>query len=239
MSERDRFSLIGHGGMPLMSPMRLDELASLLAATDLREHDRVVDLGAGRADLGRFVHERYGCVVTSVDRSPAACEAARERPLADVIEVVCQDARVFLHQRDPHEIGLAAALGSLHAWGSGLPSWTRALEDLRPRARWVLVGDLVALGPIAVAAMDVATLGQLASWLGAARERVILPPERVRAYERAWCDAVERYLDAHPGDPRDDWARERIAWSRAPSLESAWSQLAFAALLVPGLAAPV
>lgn len=234
MSERDRFSLIGHAEMPLMNPLRVEEVAALLACADLRKHDRVVDLGAGRADLGRLVSERYDCVVTSVDRSPAACETARRTPLSPEIEVVCQDARVFLEQRDPHDLGLAAALGALHAFGSGLPSWTRAFEELRPRARWVLVGDLVALGPIAAAAMDVATLGQLAPWLSLARERVILPPDRVRAYERAWCAAVERYLATQPGDPRGDWARERIAWSRGTSLEAAWAQLAFVALLVPG-----
>lgn len=231
---RDRFSLIGHEAMALMNPLAEDELLALLGSADLGPGEHVLDLGGGRADLARICVERFRCTATSVDRSPAACEAARDRTHGLGVDVVCQDAQVFLDGKDAGTAGLAAALGALHAFGSGLPGWTSALEALRPRARHVLVGDLVAIGPRAAAEMDVATMAQITPLLSGARKRVVLPPARVLAYERAWCDAVESFLRAHPGDPRSAWAEERIAWSRAPAREAAWRELAFVAMMVPG-----
>ncbi len=234
MSERDRFSLIGHGEMPLMNALAEHELTALLDAAALTSTDRVLDLGGGRADLARICATRFGCAATSVDRSPAACESAVERCAGASVEVVCQDAQVYLDHVRPQRLGLAAALGALHAFGSGLPSCTRSIDALAPIARHVLVGDLVALGASAATEMDVATMAQLGPTLARAKCRVELGPDRVVAYERAWCDAIERFLAAHPGDPRADWARERIAWSRHPKIEDAWRQLAFVTLLVPG-----
>jgi hypothetical protein len=232
MSERDRFSLIGHAGMPLMNPLALHELTALLDVAGLGSGDRVLDLGGGRADLARLCVTRFGCVATSIDRSPAACEAARERCRGHAVDVICQDALVHLEHADPRALGLAAAMGALHAFGSGLPSWTGALDALTPRARWTIVADLVALGAGAATEMDVATMAQLAPVLERAECRVELGPDRVIAYERAWCAAIECYLASHPGDPRAAWARERIAWSRAPKIVEAWNQLAFVVLLV-------
>jgi SAM-dependent methyltransferase len=234
MSERDRFSLIGHGEMPLMNALAEHELVALLDAASITRADRVLDLGGGRADLARLCAARYGCEAISVDRSPAACESARARCAGTSVEIVCQDVETYLAHARPSDVGLVAALGALHAFGSGLASWTRALDALAPVARHVLVGDLVALGASAATEMDVATMAQIAPVVARAKCRVELGPERVLAYERAWCAALERYLDAHPGDPRSAWARERIAWSRDPRIADAWNELAFVTLLIPG-----
>lgn len=234
MSERDRFSLLGHADMPLMNAMREDELLALLAQAELQRGDAVLDLGGGRADLGRLCVQRYGCLATSVDRSPAACELARERTAGLDVDVLCQDARAHLETAPRRDLALAAALGALHAFGTGVASWTRALEALEARARFVLLGDLVALGPRAAAEMDVATLEEIAPLLSRARDRVVLGADRVIAYEEAWCEAVDAYLDAHPGDPRSAWATQRIAWSRDAARHAAWRELAFVALLIPG-----
>jgi len=96
MSERDRFSLIGHAAMPLMNPLTEQELASILDAAALSSSSRVLDLGAGRSDLARLCAVRYGASTTSVDRSPAACDAARGRTTGLPIEVACQDAQAYL-----------------------------------------------------------------------------------------------------------------------------------------------
>lgn len=234
MSERDRFSLIGHAAMPLMNPLTEQELASILDAAALSSSSRVLDLGAGRSDLARLCAVRYGASTTSVDRSPAACDAARGRTTGLPIEVACQDAQAYLAIVAPRGLDLTVALGSLHAFGSGVLSWTAARDALAPTARSVLLGDLVALGSHAAREMDVATLHEITPLLGAASRHVILGPERVIAYERAWCDAVERYLREHPADPRSEWARERIAWSRTDTCSAAWAELAFVAMLTSG-----
>jgi SAM-dependent methyltransferase len=238
VSERDRFSLIGHAAMPLMNPLHAHELEALLDAASPRPDERVLDLGGGRGDLARLCVTRFACTATCVDRSPAACDAARERAGGLAVEVVCQDALTYVRTERPTGLGLVAALGALHAFGSGLPSWTTALDVLAPISRWALVGDLVAVGATAATEMDVATMAQLGPVLARAECRVELGPDRVLAYERAWCAAVDRFLVAHPGDPRSDWARERIAWSRSPRIEAAFGQLSFVALLVRGGGTP-
>jgi len=217
-----------------MNALAEHELTAMLDAAALTTDERVLDLGGGRADLTRLCATRYGCAGTSVDRSPAACESARERCAGLAIDVVCRDARAHLEDVAPASLGLGVALGALHAFGSGPSSWAMAIDALAPRARFVLVGDLVALGASAATEMDVATMEQVAPFLTRAKCRIELGPDRVLAYERAWCVAIERFLEAHPRDPRESWARERIAWSRTPAIAHAWEQLAFVTLLIPG-----
>lgn len=232
--ERDRFSLIGHAAMPFMCPLTETELTRLLDAASLSPGDRVLDLGGGRGDLAALVARRLGASVICVDRSPAACDQARARTAGLDVAVRCEDALSHVRTVPPGSLALACAVGAIHAFGAGTASWNDAEAELGRLARRVLVADLVALGPSAAEAFEVAPLDSL-SLSKRAQERVVLSPERVREYEHAWADGLRRHLDAHPDDPRADWARGRIAWTTEPSLRTARSELAFAAFLIdPG-----
>jgi SAM-dependent methyltransferase len=225
-SERDRFSLIGHAAMELMCPLSRAELATLLDAATLGEGDSVIDLGAGRGDLAAMAVAR-GAQAVAVDRSEAACELARARRS---VEVVCSDAQTYLAAAAP--CTLACAVGAIHAFGEGAGGWDRAETELGAHASLVLLADLVATGARAEAAFEVATRAQLDERLDRAVRSVVLDGARVEAYERAWCRAVRAHAEAHPNDPRSEWARGRLAWSEG--LGDTWRELAFVAVLLPG-----
>lgn len=231
MSVRDRFSLIGHAAMPLMNALTEGELVSLLDAAELGRGARVLDLGGGRGDLSRLVATRYGASALCVDRSPAACEEARARTVGLEVEVVCDDAHAFLGRARPEGLALACAVGALHAFGSRLPSWSAAVDALAGVAGRVLVADLVAHTPRAADEFDLAPLDALAPLREGARGEILLGPERVIAYERAWCAAILAHAAAHPADPRSAWARGRVEWSESPKRAPLWSELGFLALL--------
>lgn len=225
--DRDRFSLIGHAALPLMNPLREDELLATLRSAGLRPGDRVLDLGAGRGDLARIAARELGCSAVAVDRSEAACAVARERTRGLDVEVICGDAREVL-ARLPGTFALGCALGAVHAFGERAPGWTAARTALARTCARVLLADLVATGDEAAREFEVARIDELA--LGAPAR--VLDAARVREYEHAWSSSLARWLEAHPGDPRAEWARARVAWTDDPALRAARAELAFAAFVV-------
>lgn len=237
MSARDRFSLIGHADMPFMNPLDEAELTSLLDRLGLEAGDRTLDLGGGRADLSRLLARRYGCVATSIDGSAAATAQARERTAGLPVTADTHDARAYLAQERPRGLALVSVVGAVHAFGDALAGWTGALEAAAPCARALLLAELVGLGRRATKTFGVAAADDVERAVGAAAGaapvvRLVLGPDRVLAYERAWCASLAAFLDAHPADPREAWGRERIAWTEQPSLRAARAELEFRAYLV-------
>lgn len=220
-----------------MNPLVEGELLELLSPAALCAGQVALDLGGGRGDLSRLLAGRFGCRVVLVDASPAACEAARERTRGLDVEVHTLRAEDYLsrsaREARPDDVALAAVLGAVHAFGPGLDGHRSAFAALAPRARFVLLADAVALGPRAAQGFEVASAAELDALF---HDRVVssisLGPDRMAAYERAWCDNLAAYLAAHPGDPREDWARERLAWSTSPKLSAARAELGFRALVL-------
>ena len=229
MDERDRLSLIGHAGMAVMGPLHEHELLALLEGR-VAPGDRLLDLGGGRGDLALLCAQRFGCRAITVDRSPATCEEARRRVRGASVEVVCDETRAYLARESPRGLALACVVGALHAFGTGIASWTNAIETLAPLARAVLVADIVATGPLGARTFDVARASELEPLERKARARLVLPSDRVVAYEQAWCDAVAASPVVRDGDPRAEWVRERLAWSERT--RDAWRELAFVALWI-------
>lgn len=224
---RDRLSLIGHAEMPLCNPLSLEELDSLLAEQALEELARVLDLGAGRGDVGLRCARLQRTSTTLVDRSAIfVAEAALRARAVPGVEIIQEDITMYL-EREPEDVALAICLGATHAFG-GIDRSAHELATTLRAGGAMLIGDLVALGPRAASAFDIPEHATL-RLAGVARE-VIVGPDRMRAYEDAWSLAVLRHLDAHPDDPGASWARARIDWMRAN--EGALEELAFAAWLV-------
>lgn len=237
--DRDRFSLIGHGAMPLMCPLREEELLALLDVAELAPAERTLDVGGGRGDLARLCAARYGVSASTVDRSAQATEEARRRAGSLSVEVVLGDGAGHLATIAPGSLALGSAVGAVHCFGTGLAGWTEAVRALAARARRVLVGDLAARTDEAAAAFDVARLDavegdSLARAVGRPRAlaTLVLDATRVAAYERAWCASVAAHVAAHPSDPRNDWARARLAWTDEPTLRAAREALVFVAHLL-------
>lgn len=226
--DRDHLSLRAHVDLPLIGPLDLAALDSLLDEADLEAGRRVLDLGCGRGDVGLRCARLFGTLSTLVDRSPVlVAEATLRSRGAPGVDVVCADAREYL-EGEVENVALAISLGASHALG-GLASAVRAMEPTLAAGGAILVGDLVALGPIAATTFEIPHLDEVRLAMTVAR-RVVVSPETMDAYERAWTAAVERHLHHHPDDPAAAWARERIAWMAGA--RDARRELAFAAWLL-------
>jgi hypothetical protein len=120
----------------------------------------------------------------------------------------------------------------MHCFGVGAEGWHLAVRALDGLAERLLVGDLVARTREAAEAFEVAELAHLtdlAQDVGrTVRASLVLDASRVRAYERAWCASFAAHVAAHPDDPRNAWARMRLAWAEDQSLEAARNALGFA-----------
>ncbi len=237
--DRDRFSLIGHAALPLMCPLREDELVSLLLPAEIAPGEHTLDVGGGRGDLACLLHSRFGARAVSVDRSAQASQEARRRVGTRPVEIVTADGAAHLASLPAGSLGLASAVGAVHCFGTGAAGWARAMTELASRGRRVLVGDLAAQTDEAARAFEVARLeaveGQKLARL-AGRSHVlaslVLDAARVAAYERAWCASLAAYVAAHPDDPRNEWACSRLAWTDEPSLRAAREALVFAVYLL-------
>lgn len=231
--DHDRFSLIGHAEMAFMNPLREEELHALLVHLKLDEASHVLDLCGGRADLSRSIAKRTGCEATSVDLSAQACREATLRAQGMRMNVVCSDVHSFL-KRDAKRYDLALCIGGTHAFGSGAAAWGEAFRALAACAEFVLIGDLAANSDLTAKVFDLPHMRDLETLPALASPRAVhvLDASRVDAYERAWCASVQRYIDAHPSDPRVSWARQRIAWTDASEFREARAHLRFALWLV-------
>jgi hypothetical protein len=231
--ERDRFSLIGHAALPFLCPLREDELVSILDRAGLAASGASLDLGGGRADLSILLARRYGMRAVSVDRSAQATEAARERVGTLEVTLVTRDAESHLATIGDRSLAFASCLGAVHCFGVRRQGWQRTTEALARVAPRVLVGDLVARSDEAADAFELARLDTLDALLAQrAIARTVLDASRVHAYERAWCSSVAAHVAAHPNDPRNAWARARLAWADDPSLTAARAALAFVTYLL-------
>lgn len=234
--DRDRFSLIGHAALPFMCPLEERELVTLLDAAAPPRGSATLDLGGGRADLSALLARRHGVRATSVDRSAQATEAARARVAGLDVTLVTADARPHLASVAPRSLSLASCLGAVHCFGVGAEGWHLAVRALDGLSERLLVGDLVATTREAAEAFEVAELAQLTELAESVRRTVraslVLDAARVRAYERAWCASVAAHVEAHPSDPRNAWARTRLAWAEEPSLEAARNALGFAVFVI-------
>jgi len=77
-----KFSAIAHRDHDYCNPITAAKIERLLDLLQLGAGASVLDLGCGRGELSLRVIERFGCLVTAIDRSSPMLDAARKR-LAD------------------------------------------------------------------------------------------------------------------------------------------------------------
>jgi SAM-dependent methyltransferase len=219
-------SLVGHAGMPMCSPLTLEELDPLLRAVPLRPGDRTIDLGGGRGDLAIHCAKHFGCEATTVDLSEEMTREARERARGVAGVVVERGAAAEVRA---YGCALASCLGATFALGGFAQALTPLFSCVRAGGA-ILVGDLVALGDEAAAALEIARLDEMREH---PHEReLVLGPERLAAYEEAWTAAVRAHLAQHPTGPDADWARFRIEWMASEGMARVRRELAFAVFLM-------
>lgn len=240
---RERLSAIAHSSLPFAAPWSEATADEVIGALDLTPRARVVDLGCGWAELLVRVVERYDAVAEGVERSADAVERARATTL------LRGPGRVTLRQADIAEVELPSAsydlvicVGSTHLFGGLGGTLAEARRLLTPRGR-LLVGDGAWTStptPAAMAGLG-AEPGDLPDSEGlqaAARESGfselrswVSSESEWDHYESTWCDSLEQWAAANPGDPDAAAARELADEHRRGYLEGYRGVLGFVTVL--------
>ena len=78
--------------------------SQLAELAEIKSHDEVLDAGSGIGGTARFLANRYGCRVTTIDLTKEYCETSRW-----LNQLVALDDRISVHQGDVTDLPFDAA----------------------------------------------------------------------------------------------------------------------------------
>jgi SAM-dependent methyltransferase len=208
--QRDQISALTHGDLPFANPLDPQDIDAAIAALDLPEGGRVLDVGCGAGELlVRIKRAHPHAVTVGVEPSPVWAELARS---SGVDEVLAQP----LHELTfaPGELAAVTCIASSHAFGT----WRDGLHGMAELAPLALVGEgfwertpspgyLEALGGATedeLPSHDGLIAGaQEAGWTVAAEQRA--SHASWKAYEETLIANGERALETHADDDLRAW----------------------------------
>jgi predicted O-methyltransferase YrrM len=136
------FYAVAESRHDLQNPTSPDKIRLLGEALGLDASTRVLDVASGRAGPALILAREFGCHVVAVERAPEFVAAARERVaeagLADLVELVEQDAATFDAGREQWDAALC--LGASFVWGNVRDAVDALLPSVRPGGH-VAVGE--------------------------------------------------------------------------------------------------
>jgi SAM-dependent methyltransferase len=137
-----KFSAIAHRDHDYCNPIAPAKIERLLDLLPLGADAFVLDLGCGRGELSVRMIERFGCVVTAIDRSSPMLDAARKRAhrknAFDRLRLVEGDIGEFKAEPGSFELTVMLGGGGIAGGIKGicvtLAGWTR-------RGGHILIGE--------------------------------------------------------------------------------------------------
>lgn len=212
--DRSKYTTISHRGLVYASPISVTKMESVIEMLDLPAGAKVLDVGAGKAELSIRLIERYGAQATALERAAefvaeAKAQAASRVP-AGSLSVDETDASAYTV--DPGSLDLAICIGATEIHGGYAATLSAAAQRVRPGGR-ILVGEgywkrepapeyLTAIGGTREEFTNHAANVAAGQALG------LLPLHALVASEDDWDDyewrharAVECWAEEHPGDP--------------------------------------
>lgn len=136
------FYAVAESRHDLQNPTSPEKIRRLGEALGLDASSRVLDVACGRAGPALILAREFGCRIVGVERAPEFVAAARERiaeaGVADLVELVEQDAATFDAGRE--EWDAALCLGASFVWGNVRDAVEALLPSVRPGGH-VAVGE--------------------------------------------------------------------------------------------------
>lgn len=133
--DRDTISALTHAGLPFANPLDPAAIDAAIAALELPEGARVLDVGCGYGELLiRIKAAHPGVFTIGIEPAHEWAEAARNLGVDEVREAMLEEAAPA-----PEELDLVCCLASSHAIGP----WDRALAAM---AEWTKPGGTALIG---------------------------------------------------------------------------------------------
>lgn len=240
--DRDRYSAIAHGNMPIWNPIGLDALMALTMHAQLGETSRVLDVGCGRGEVLLSLIEQFGVVAVGVDPSPRAtaialAEADERDPGGRLhLQVAAFDPTLFA----PESFDLVICLGASHACGTVEQTLTTLTKLIRPGG-YLMLGEGYWQQPpskeyLALLGCSEEELPYLEEFAGLGQAhgleleaQVVASAEEWEAYEGGYDANMRAHLQDHPDDPEAEEFRNRLESWTAATEKWGRSTLGFAA----------
>lgn len=228
--DRVRFSHIAHRTHVFCNPISEAKIERIIDEARLESGDRVVDFGAGKAELLCRLVERYGVTADAIDTAAVFLEEGRRRAEGriprDAIRFHEAEARTWL-TANPERWRMACCVGSTHAFGD-LTATLEALRGCTGRGGLVLVGegywqarpDPAFLALLGGSESDYRThAGNVEAGIEAGLTPLwacTASPDDWDEYEWRYASSIERFAAENPDDPDRQPMLERIrSWRSA------------------------
>ena len=135
------------------APVSESKMAAQIAALDLAEGDRILDVGCGCGEVLLRICERHRVQATGIDSSGLHVDEARRRAalrdLVGSVDFIEADAQRWHVEPGSHDTVLC--LGASHAFGLGPDAYTNALQQIVTMVRSggkLLISEAYARQPI-------------------------------------------------------------------------------------------
>jgi SAM-dependent methyltransferase len=218
-----KFSAIAHRDHDYCNPIAAAKIERILDLVALSAGAQALDLGCGRGELALRLIQRFGCVVTGVDRSSAMLDAARDRAqrrgVLDRLRIIETDIASFAPESETFDLTAMLGGGGIAGGFAGicatLARWTR-------HGGHVLIGDGYWAKPPAteyLAHLDSGEgefrdhRGNVQAGMDAgliALHASVASADEWDEYEWKYARSVERYAIERPDDPDVPAMLERI-----------------------------
>jgi SAM-dependent methyltransferase len=200
----------------------------------LTEHDAVLDAGCGKAALLRALLHLAPARGIGVDINADFLDSARFEWHGAASRLRLLNCPVLDHPRREQSYAAVLCVGSVHAFGSFEQCLRTSFEWLKPRGRLLVADGYWKQAPSSdyLAAIngtpdEFSTHAQNAARAQACGYVVLRTAtssdDEWDEYEGKYCNAMMRYLAAHPGDPEaqaftarmQNWHMAYLKWGRS------------------------
>ncbi len=237
----NRFSAIGHRGMEFWNPVSGGVVDQWIDGLRLSPTAQILDIGCGRAELLRRMHQRHACACIGIEPSPLALDAGIPQGTGQTIdggevrainggEAGAIDLRLQkfrAHDFDAASLRGIACIGSTHAVGDTLQC-LQVLGDLLHADGWLWLGlgywqrdpdqgylDFLQCGVEEMLSHE-GTMQFFHDHGWKVTRHHLATAEEWSTYEDGYAANIQNFLAAHPQDPDVAAMKERIeAWRRA------------------------
>ncbi|MDP3174459.1 MAG: methyltransferase domain-containing protein [Phenylobacterium sp.] len=214
----------------LMNPMSTDQLARVLAFTDLAAGDKAADLGCGAGFLTQWIASRHQLQITGVERFAPMVERARAAASTGGFRLFEGAAADYLTEAGEHR--LLSMLGAIDV-APGLVRPVDIMRALVPSIApggWLLWGDPFWRRPpsprLAMILGGLDRYETLPGWMQAGEQAGLTPHYVSVSSDQDWEEYIWRmnasmseWADEHAGTPDGDEMRERARILRTLYLE--------------------
>ncbi len=230
-----KYSVISHQDFVYCNPLSVAKMEALIAVLELDSASRVLDIGAGKAELLIRLVECYGVSAVGVDRNTEFLQIAREQAAKRIPDGNLQllEIDVADFQAEPASFDLAICMGASEVFGGYSGTLQHLASYVKPggqilvaEAYWKREPEEAYLKAFGVPRDEYVSHAENVA-IGVAQGLIpyysaVSSDDDWDTYEWLHSRAIERYARQHPDDPDvpalltriREWRNLYLRWGR-------------------------